>query len=93
MSIATREDDRDIPNWLRWAFISINRVGFPILVSLLLFWYLVTSQKNLADSLNKNSLILESAVLTMNVNHAEGKEWRNQMMENIRELRTRIDKL
>lgn len=89
---SSRDDDKDIPSWLRWSFISINRVGFPIVVSVALFWYLGTTQKKLASSLDRQALSLEALTMTINVNHAEGKEWRNQILEDMHEIRAGLRK-
>lgn len=52
------DEDRDIPRWLKWTFIAINRVGFPI-VAFILIWYTqnVTAVKMVA-SIEQNTLVL-----------------------------------
>lgn len=86
----TYDEDQDIPRWLRWTFIAINRVGFPI-VAFFFMWYLSTvSLKKFSDALERQSLSLESLILTVNSNHAESKEWRSTMLGSIHDIERRL---
>ena len=52
------EDIEDIPRWLRWTFVAINRVGFPI-VAFILMWYMCEiSISKVVVSVNANTLVL-----------------------------------
>jgi len=52
------DEDQDIPRWLKWIFITINRVGFPI-VAFVLMWYMsqVSITKVIA-SVDQNTVVL-----------------------------------
>jgi|HubBroStandDraft_6_1064221.scaffolds.fasta_scaffold429897_2 hypothetical protein len=83
-------EDYEIPLWLKWTFIAINRVGFPV-VAFFFMWYLTSvSLKNMTQAIDKQSLSLETLVLTVNANHEDGKQWRVQMLQDIRDLRNTI---
>jgi hypothetical protein len=49
----------DIPRWLKWVMTFIDRVGFPIL-AFLLMWYMVTT------TIDKNTLALNNLVQSQN---------------------------
>jgi len=52
------DDEKFIPTWLRWTFITINRVGFPI-VAFLMMWYLCqVSIAKVITSVDQNTLVL-----------------------------------
>ena len=52
------DEDKEIPVWLRWAFVTINRVGFPI-VAFVMMWYLCNvSITKVTNSLEQNTLVL-----------------------------------
>lgn len=85
-----RREDDEIPHWLKWIFIAINRVGFPI-VAFFFMWYISTvSLKKFSDALDRQSLSLEALIITVNSNHQESKEWRNQMLMDVRLLQGKI---
>ena len=46
-------DPSPIPPRLRWALEVVNRVGFPILAFLLIFWLSQTSMKEMSKSLEQ----------------------------------------
>ena len=80
------DDDNDIPKWLKWIFIAINRVGFPV-VAFFFMWYMSSvSMKSMTLALEKQSLDLETLIVTINSNHSESREWRNQLLNDINEL-------
>lgn len=85
-----REDD-NIPSWLKWTFIAINRVGFPIVAFFCILYMVIYSQKRLSESLERQSLSLEALILTVNANHSEGKLWRDQILEDMRDLKRRLN--
>ena len=52
------DDDQDIPRWLRWTFIAINRVGFPI-VAFGLMWYMAeVSIIKVISTVEQNTTVL-----------------------------------
>jgi len=52
------DDDQDIPRWLKWVFVTINRVGFPI-VAFILMWYMSqVSITKVISSLDQNTIVL-----------------------------------
>ena len=52
------DEDKEIPPWLKWAFITINRVGFPI-VAFLMMWKLCTDSISKVNiSLQQNTIVL-----------------------------------
>jgi hypothetical protein len=51
-------DDEPIPRWLKWLFITINRVGFPI-VAFILMWYMCQiSITKVVTSVEQNTVVL-----------------------------------
>lgn len=56
MSDDNPEDN--IPSWLKWIFITINRVGFPI-VAFILMWYMCQiSITKVITSVDQNTVVL-----------------------------------
>jgi hypothetical protein len=51
-------EDDDIPNWLKWTFITINRVGFPIVAFLLMYWMYRDGQMRLTAAVEANTIVL-----------------------------------
>lgn len=90
-SRSNRDEDTDIPSWLRWTFISINRVGFPV-VAFFFMWYMSTvSLRKITDTMEKQSLSLEALIVTVNGNHVESKEWRDRVLEDIRRIQEKLN--
>lgn len=84
------DENEDIPRWLRWTFIAINRVGFPV-VAFFFMWYISSvSMRSMTTAIGRQSLDLETLIVTVNANHSEGREWRNQLLVDIRELRSQL---
>lgn len=52
------DEDRDIPPWLKWTLASINRVGFPIVAFILMWWMTSNSISKVTEALNQNTLVL-----------------------------------
>jgi hypothetical protein len=51
-------EDVNIPTWLRYSFITINRIGFPI-VAFLMMWYVCqVSIGKVVASVEQNTLVL-----------------------------------
>jgi len=51
-------EDNEIPKWLKWSFIAINRVGFPV-VAFALMWYMCeVSVKANTGAIAANTVIL-----------------------------------
>lgn len=83
------EREEEIPRWLKWTFIAINRVGFPV-VAFFFMWYLTSvSLTNMTTAINKQSLSLEALIVTVNSNHENSKIWRDQMLQNLHDLNSR----
>lgn len=90
-------DDSEIPRWLKWSFVAINRVGFPIVVFFFM-WFKETVQTrtmtegmhDMTVAINKQSLYLEELIVTINSNHADGATWRKDMVDSIRDVRNHI---
>lgn len=82
------EHDRsgEIPRWLGWTLTSINRVGFPIVAFFFMWYFATVSMKKFSDAMDRQETSIEALIITVNANHAEGKEWRNQMLENFRDM-------
>lgn len=85
-------DSDSIPRWLHWTLVSINRCGFPIVAFFFMWYFATVSLKHITENMGRQSLSLEALIVTINSNHVESKEWRSQVMENIRELRNNIGK-
>lgn len=52
------EDEQNIPLWLKWVFVSINRVGFPI-VAFILMWYMCQiSIAKVIAAVEQNTVVL-----------------------------------
>lgn len=93
-----RSDDiSDSPAFVRWILYAIRSIGFPsVLVLILLGGGFLGLKKfseimmTLDGSMNRQSLSLEALIITINGNHAEGLEWRREMMVDIRELKARL---
>jgi hypothetical protein len=50
--------ENGIPNWLKWFFITINRVGFPI-VAFLLMWKMCNDAiAKVNESVEQNTIVL-----------------------------------
>jgi|HubBroStandDraft_5_1064220.scaffolds.fasta_scaffold106267_2 hypothetical protein len=83
------DEDQEIPRWLRWTFVAINRVGFPI-VAFFFMWYMTTvSLSKMTQAIDKQSISLEALIITVNANHEDGKLWRQQMLQNLHDLGNR----
>lgn len=80
----------DVPNWLKWSLVAIKEVGFPVVAFFCLLIYLGNSQKKLGDALDRQATSVEALIITVNSNHSEGKEWRNQMIAEMRDIRARL---
>lgn len=52
------DEDKEIPVWLRWTFVTINRVGFPIVAFLLMFWMCTEAITKVTASVEQNTLVL-----------------------------------
>lgn len=90
MPYVHEREDGEIPSWLKWTFVAINRVGFPV-VAFFFMWYITSvSLKSMTQAIDKQSLSLETLVLTVNSNHEDSKLWRTQMLSDIRDLRDKI---
>lgn len=48
----------DIPRWLKWTFIAINRVGFPIVAFGLMYYMCETAVKANTEAISANTIIL-----------------------------------
>lgn len=89
METFEHERSEDIPRWLKWTFIAINRVGFPV-VAFFFMWYLTSvSLTNMTTAINKQSLSLEALIVTVNANHENAKLWREQIGQSLRDLHPR----
>lgn len=86
----SHERDSEIPSWLNWSFIAINRVGFPIVAFFLMCYYANVSQRKLSEALDRQSASLEALIITVNANHSESKGWNNQISEQMRDIRLRM---
>lgn len=84
------DEDAGIPSWLKWIFVAINRVGFPIVAFACMYYMMTVSLKNITVALEKQSLDLETLIVTINSNHNESKEWRNQLLSDIRDVRSKL---
>lgn len=82
-SRSSRDDDNDIPPWLRWTFVAINRVGFPVVASIFMGYLCIQETK----AINRMALSVEALEIKIDANHSEGKEWRVQMLNEIRDSR------
>jgi hypothetical protein len=51
-------DDVEIPHWLKWVFITINRVGFPILAFLLMWKMCNESIAKVQVAIEQNTVVL-----------------------------------
>jgi hypothetical protein len=51
-------NDEEIPRWLKWFFITVNRVGFPV-VAFVLMWYICqVSIAKVVVSVDQNTIVL-----------------------------------
>lgn len=84
------DEDDDIPRWLRWTFIAINRVGFPIVAFFFMWYFATVSMKKLSDNMDRQSTSLEALIITINANHADGKEWHTRIYEKMNDLSDKL---
>jgi hypothetical protein len=56
------EEFKAIPDWLKWLMTFINRIGFPILVSIMFFYLYVVSLKQVRDNMDTNTTHLVTAI-------------------------------
>lgn len=56
------EEFKQIPDWLKWLMAFINRIGFPILVSIMFFYLYVVSLKQVRDNMDVNTTHLVAAI-------------------------------
>ena len=71
------DEDQDIPVWLRWTFVTINRVGFPI-VAFLLMWYMAqVSITKVVVAVDQNTVVLSEVKAALGRVETHGPEWRD----------------
>jgi hypothetical protein len=62
----TYDEDKDIPVWLKWTFTAINRIGFPI-VAFILMWYMCEiSIARVVGTVEQNTVVLLKVSDTLN---------------------------
>lgn len=64
MAEHTRQSDlqADMPKFLRWAMVFIDRLGFPIFAFLLMCYIVFVGMKNITESLTQNTQVLAALV-------------------------------
>ena len=87
----------DMPGWVKWTIYAIEKVGVTAVVTFaLLYMMFVTMEKstgainNLNLAMDRQSASLEALIITVNGNHAEGKSWRDEIKEQMRDIRMRL---
>ena len=56
--------NNDMPSWLGWGLEAIQKVGFPAVMCLLIWWRSETTEKQLAKSMSDQANTLNSLVTT-----------------------------
>lgn len=84
------DEDIGIPRQLKWVLVSIKEIGLPAVFALLMFWFATVSLKTMTIAIQKQSLDLETLIVTINSNHNDSKQWRDQLLADIRDLRAHL---
>lgn len=86
-----RKDDLyDVPTWIRLVIYSVKTLGIAAVICVGQFYFMNVTLEHFSKALERQSLSLEAVVITINNNHEEGKEWRKQMLADMRDIRTRL---
>lgn len=85
------ERRNDMPSWMRWGLDAIQKVGFPAVMCLLVWWKSETTQKQqlqatqeLKYAMSEQATMLQNVLAYMTNNHTEAKEWREHFMAEFR---------
>lgn len=81
--------NNDMPAWLGWGLEAVQKVGFPAVMCLLIWWRSETTEKQLSYSMQKQASTLETLVgtekdlvVTINTNHVQSNErWEHFLAE------------
>lgn len=57
-ALEVNSDDGSIPRVMRLAMVFIDRIGFPILAYLMMFYLCVVSLQRVSDAITKNTQVL-----------------------------------
>lgn len=71
----------DIPKYLKVLMNFIDRIGFPILAFLMMFWVAYTSLDKMSKSLEKNTSVLERITTTSELFQQQVQTQHRDMME------------
>ena len=52
-------NDEEIPKLLKWTFITINRIGFPIVAFLLMWWMCQGAIEKVNAAIQANTIVLQ----------------------------------
>lgn len=86
-----RKDDlAGAPSWARLMVYSVKTLGIAAVICLGQFYFMNVTLDKFSKALERQSLSLEAVVITINANHEEGKEWRKQMLTDMRDIRSRL---
>lgn len=87
----------DVPAWIKWAIYAIEKVGVTAVVTFCLLYMMfvtmgrsTTAINNLSLAMDRQSASLEALIITVNANHAEGKNWREDIKDQIHDIRLRL---
>lgn len=79
----TYEHERrnDMPSWMRWGLDAIQKVGFPAVMCLLIWWKSETTQRQqleatmeLKSAMKEQATILQNVLAFMTENHNHSEE-------------------
>ena len=63
-----RDEDRSIPSWLYWLMTFINRLGFPIVVCVYLFYTQNSTMKELKTSMEMIATTIQNMATAVDKN-------------------------
>lgn len=87
----------DIPGWIKWILYAIEKVGVTAVVIFALLYMMfitmgrsTTAINNLTLSMDRQSASLEALIITVNGNHLESKNWRDEIKDQMRDIHLRL---
>lgn len=87
----------DVPGWIKWGIYAIEKIGITaVVIFALLYMMFVTMGKstnainNLTVAMDRQSASLEALIITVNGNHSESKNWKDEVKEEIHDIRMRL---
>lgn len=80
----------DAPRWIRWAVYAVKTLGVSTVMCFLLMYFINSSLKEVTRTMERQSMSLESMIVTINNNHMDAKEYRDRVLMGIKEIQARL---